>query len=179
MPNVVPFAIQLHSLCWLEGQDEANDLCAHGRLDVVVGDDALCTPASGEWTLTAAALHLMRTTEVDYAIGDFGGQLIPCCGFSMIPDENQRRVFAFGCATGIDWSVRHDRMLGVVVLTTNSGREHLVDAAVYRKEIAQLADAVERFYTSSAPKKTRDTAEERAGFLLLWEEWARLRARAA
>ena len=74
--------IKILQLNWVKYVDDPTDLCAHGSVYVRIADKIIVDAKDGTgWTLSAAALNLMRTLGRDYNAGDFAGQLIPCCGF--------------------------------------------------------------------------------------------------
>ena len=75
------FELRIIDLHWINNEDDPTDLCAHGKVYLRIGDEILSNEESGNWTLSAAALSLMRTIKTDYKTGDFGSQLLPCCGF--------------------------------------------------------------------------------------------------
>ena len=75
------FELKIIDLHWIKNVDDPIDLCAHGQVYLKIGEEILSNEQAGDWTLSAAALLLMRTIKMDYKKGDFGSQLIPCCGF--------------------------------------------------------------------------------------------------
>ena len=168
-----PFKLRLLSLQWLEGMPEEEDWCAHGQVAVRLGHRVL----SGEtdtWTVSAAALFLLRTLAADHtAEHPVGDQLLPCCGFTMWPDVTSDNVLIVGCPNGVDWRVEHVR--GQVHLTPPGGDAVRLPFAAYRAQVLAFADQVAAFYQRSAPKKVPTDAEDAAGYELFWTEWHRRR----
>ena len=67
-----PFDIRILSLKWLKQIDESTDLCTHGSVYVRIAGKVILDSNDGdEWTLSAAALNLMRTLEKDYTPGNY------------------------------------------------------------------------------------------------------------
>jgi hypothetical protein len=84
-----------------------NDLCSHGTAFVQIGDEVVSSADSGNWTLTSAALLLMRSAFSDHKAGEMENQLLPCCGHFMFPDDSRNNIVVMGCPSGVDWSVTH------------------------------------------------------------------------
>lgn len=132
------FELRLLNLQWLEGMPAEEELCAHGQVRVRLGDRVL----SGEqdtWTVSAAALFLLRTLPTDHtAEHPVDDQLVPCCGFTMWPDETSEDVVVLGCPNGVDWWVEHQPPQ--VQLTTPEGEAVLLPFEVYRIQVLEFAD---------------------------------------
>lgn len=169
------FTLKILHLSWLL-PDEDNDLCAHARFFVKIGNEVLCDISDAGYTASAAAIHLMRTLDSDYTYNDFAGQLLPCCGHFMLDGGNMEYVIMMGCANGIDWEVQHqpDKM---VKLTTPTGHEALISFDSYKDQILALADAVEAFYDFSKPIILPEDEDDRNGYLTMWNEWRLLRSK--
>jgi hypothetical protein len=52
-----------HGLHWLGSPPFAEDLCSHGGVEFSIGDDSLLQPTSGDFTVSAAAMRLLRSLE--------------------------------------------------------------------------------------------------------------------
>jgi hypothetical protein len=168
------FELKILSINWLEGLDNPEDLCAHGEVFVKIGSEVIIDGSKGNgWTVSAAALHLMRTVQIDYNPGDFSGQLIPCCGFTMYAKDS-RHVDLIGCPSGFDWFVKHS--IGVVELRSIAGRSIMLPISEYSHIVKSFADQVTDFYKCSAPKLLPDDPMDKAGYEAFWSEWKDLRA---
>jgi hypothetical protein len=165
--------LRLLSLHWLNTLPAEEDLCAHGRAAVQLGGVELCD-ATEEWTVSAAALYLLRTLAADHTpehpVGD---HLVPCCGFAMWPDETSDDVLVVGCPNGVDWRVEHEP--GQVRLTAPGGKTVVVPFQDYRTQVLRFADQVEAFYQRSGPKKLPADADDAQGYERFWAEWHRRR----
>jgi hypothetical protein len=83
------FEIKILDLHWINNtHDDPNDMCAHGHVYLKIGNDILSSQNSESWTVSATALYLLRTLKENYQPGDFGSQLLPCCGHFMTINEN-------------------------------------------------------------------------------------------
>ena len=76
------FEIKIIRQHWLadDGLDDKGDLCSHGSVFIRIADEVLEDEKFEAWTLSATGLYLLRTLYQDYKIGQFGNQLVPCCG---------------------------------------------------------------------------------------------------
>ena len=100
-------------------------------------------------------------------------QLLPCCGFSLFPNETLDNVVILGCDNGIDWSVVHDG--DTVILELEDGTRENISIDEYKKEVFKFADTVETFYKSCASKKMPKDKVDRDGYIAFWNEWHRRR----
>jgi len=54
---------------WINGhKDDPEDQCSHGNIRFVI-DDLVIVEPKGEWTVSAAALFLLRTVTRDHSAG--------------------------------------------------------------------------------------------------------------
>ena len=167
------FEIKILDLHWIKNEDDPEDHCAHGHIYVRIGDEVISDYHTGDWTLSATALSLLRTIKQEYKKGDFGNQLIPCCGFFMIADESEETVNIIGCPNGIDWTIIHHA--DMVEHQSDKGERAVINRDNYRKLIFEFADKVEQFYADSRPKTIPTDDFDRKGYLTFWKEWKRLR----
>lgn len=162
------FKIDVNEMNWLENMDESEDLCAHGCATVQIGDEVLEYHA----TVSATALYLLKSIQEDHIMYE-DIQMLPCCGFFYISDEDNEEVIILGCAHGIDWTVMHEGEY--VRLITESGNEVKILLDEYREEVFRFADKVEAFYKASLPKKVPEDEFDKNGFIAFWNEWNRRR----
>lgn len=171
------FDIEILKLNWLDKLEESQDRCAHGKVYLRIGNEIICNEEKGEWTLSSTALYLMRTLNENYEIGEYGSQLIPCCGHFLITDENDDEfVIIIGCPNGIDWTIRHlenDQIKHI----SESGNEGIIDKEDYRKVVLNFANQVELFYKESKPKEIPEDEFDRKGYTAFWNEWKKLKKR--
>lgn len=167
--------IQLSDLYWIQNTDDPDDLCAHGNVLVKIDDEVIIDKEQGlEVTVSATALYLMRTLEEDYTPGDFGSQLLPCCGHFIIADEVNDFVTICGCPSGIDWIILHINEHQIKHIF-ESGHEVVIEKEQYIKQVLNFADAVADFYKISQPKRIPEDDFDRKGYLTFWKEWQNLR----
>ncbi len=167
MLSIIP-----HNLHWLSEPFE-KDLCAHGGITVSLDDQVLVDQAAEDWSLSAAALMLLRTISRDHASDErVGEHLVPCCGHAMYTQDGSADVLIVECNNGVDWEVRHQD--GVVELRFENGTEVTVSTREWRGAVLEFADAIAAFYDASAAKQPADELEAE-GFEAFRVEWARRR----
>jgi len=172
--NTSYFDIRIINLHWINNEDDAIDLCAHGHVFVKIGNEIVADENSLDITVSSTALYLLRTLNQNYSPGDFASQLLPCCGFSFMPDRANNTIAILGCASGIDWMVEHiDNTY--VKHTTASGANTIISKKQYQEIVFGFVDQVEAFYNASSPKKLPEDEYDKLGYLMFWEEWWRLR----
>lgn len=160
--EMAQFHIDVTECFWIGGSlDDREDLCLHGNALAVIGDRRL---EYADATVSAAALYLLKSLTEDHVIGQ-DNQMLPCCGFCLIPNDAGTEVSVSGCPNGVDWTVRHE-----------DGYEALVDPAEYRRAVFAFADKIETFYKTSSAKILPRDDWERRGCLTFWNEWHRRRS---
>jgi hypothetical protein len=170
------FDIKILHLNWIKHIDDPTDLCAHGSFYLKIADKVIASEEDGDgWTLSAAAINLMRTLEQDYKPGDFAGQLIPCCGFFLVADDEGESVAICGCPSGFDWTIQHEG--GTIRHTATSGEQALIDKTAYQRLVLSFADQVQQFYNDSTPKTLPADDFDRKGYEAFWREWESLRSK--
>lgn len=163
------FKINADDFHWMgDPIDDPDDLCLHGHAIACIGDRKL----EYDCTVSATALYLLKTLTEDHIINE-DNQMLPCCGFMLIPDDELTMVSIVGCANGIDWSVIHDGDNVKIVL--EDGAEEVVAIEDYTKEVYQFADRVEAYYDACPAKKMCKL--DRDGYIAFWNEWRRRRGR--
>ena len=163
------FAADLH---WIRGDaDDPRDLCLHGKAAAKIGDRTL---EFDECAVSATALYLLKSLSEDHIIFKESVQMLPCCGFYIIPNGDLSAVTISGCNSGVDWSVIHcgDN----VKLILEDGYEVEVPLDEYKEEVFRFADMIEDFYFSCSPKVFSDQWDEDV-YNAFWNEWRRRRNR--
>ena len=158
------FSITATNLHWLEGANEAEDLCLHGHAMVMIGDERFEYDA----TVSSTALYLLKSLTEDHTISE-GNQMLPCCGFCMMANDTNSNVDILGCPNGIDWSVFHEGES--VVLITEAGNKTNVPLNEYRQTVFEFVDEIEAFYKNSTEKTLPTDELDRNGYLAFWNEW--------
>ncbi|GAA4300679.1 hypothetical protein [Nibribacter koreensis] len=176
MPNPI-FEIHLSNLHWITEDHPETDLCAHGSLYVQIGNEVvLDEEANSSWTVSATALLLLRTLELNHTKDcPIGDQLVPCCGHTLYLDENTEEVYILGCATGYNWDVRHST--DKIILRTAKGLPLVIPFTVYKEKVLAFVSQVEQFYNVSLPKELPTNNDDRKAYLKFWEEWHRRRSK--
>jgi hypothetical protein len=165
-------------MSWTDDRDDdPEDLCAHGGVELKIDDYLIIDPEADEWTISAAAVHLLRTLEADHTpkkpVAD---QIFPCCGHTMIDSKHSEDVVIVGCPSGLDFQVKHTRK--GVILTFEDGQSYAVPDAVWSRAVCGFSDAVKRFYETSSPKiLPPDDEDAAAGFRKFMREWEARRRR--
>ena len=166
------FSIYADNLSWIDGkEDDPEDLCLHGHATAIIGDKKL----EYEATVSATALYLLKTLTEDHIIYQ-DNQMLPCCGFFMIPNKGLDNVTICGCPNGIDWSVLHNDD-GTVSLELEDGTKETVSMAEYKETVHCFADMIEKFYLTCSPKAIPKDKFEKDGYTAFWNEWHKRRER--
>jgi len=163
-----PFHIELESLYWIknDGADDPDDLCLHGHVSVIIGGINFEYDA----TVSAAGLYLLRTLTENHIIHE-GESMLPCCGNSMIANEDLSAVDIFGCPNGLDWSVIHED--GKVKLFAETGKSVTISLENYEDEVFAFANSIESYCNKCLPKNFPAEEAERNGYTAFWNEWKR------
>ena len=162
------------NLHWLkpDAPDPA-DLCVHSPVEFRIGTHQLVQPDAGDWTVSAAALYLLRTLERPHTKATpVGDHLFPCCGFTMYDIAGEADVVIVGCPSGIDLEV--SRLREEVVIASTEGTRHHVDFTSWRTAVCEFSDSVRAFYRQSPPRRPAN-AEDENGFRKFMAEWNRRR----
>jgi hypothetical protein len=172
------FKIELKKIHWLANYGDENelDLCAHGKICVIIGNEIVAdnSPDSNDWwSLTAMALHLLRTLEMNHTSENpVGDCLVPGEGHHIDHHPNNPIVHietAYPMVEGKNWWVIHlDKQ---VKLITESSKEVVIQFVDYKSEILSFVDKVQCFYNTSKPKTLPENEYDKEGYLKLWKEW--------
>lgn len=164
------FKIDVDNFEWIGGvKDDPNDLCLHGHVKVQIGDTIL----EDTGTVSATALYLLKTLTEDKIMSEYDIQMVPCCGHTLLANEDMTSVMILGCDTGTDWTTIHEGLNVKIILPT--GQEEKVSLEDYRKEVFAFVDKVEDFYNSCTQKNPPHNEWDRNGYIAFWNEWHRLR----
>ena len=175
-----PFSLRIVDQFWLRNMPPEEDICSHGMVEVLAGNRPIFSPADGEFTLWAAAVHLLRTLERDHtAESPIAEQLIPCCGSTF------GEGYFITCPVGMNWWVEHRsgnvRLWGFVHMKglhpetdwRQSDAEVTLPHRQYGSEVVAFARSVEAFYTG-AEKRFPSSAEpgwcDRTAYEAIWRE---------
>lgn len=165
------------NLRWIQPGDQPDDMCAHGDVELVVNSHNVATAEEGEWCVSAAAIHLLRTLTRSHTTDDpVGEQLIPCCGHFIVPPETAGGdVQILGCNVGINWQIIHQHDHLLFVFSDDSTAQ--VSLREWTAAVCGFADEVRGFYDRSVPRTPSDDFAE-AAFDAMMAEWSRRRLRA-
>lgn len=172
------FKIELKKIHWLEnyGDEDNLDLCAHGKVCVTISDEIIADNSSDSndcWSLTAMALHLLRTLELNHTSESLVGDcLVPGEGHHIDHHQNDPMVHietVYPMVEGKNWWVIHQD--NQVRLLTKSNSETIIPFEDYKYEVLKFVDKVQDFYESSKPKTLPKDEYDKDGYLKLWKEW--------
>lgn len=163
------FKVEILDKYWLPGQPEETELCLHGEVRVHCGTHVLQDKVS----LSAAALHLLRTVKDDHE-PDAYAKLFPTDGFSWTPSDGPYPICLGGCPNGgMDGAVLHED--DCVRIALENLPEVRVPLADYRAEVFRFADAVAEMYRTGTLKMVRTDSLDGSWYPLFWTEWRQLR----
>lgn len=161
-------------LHWIKDdqQDDPRDLCAHSPVQFELHGRSLLPPAAGSFTVSAAAIYLLRTLAREHTpAAPVGEHLFPCCGHALY-DLGDADVVILGCPQGANvWVTRPDER--TVRLILEEGEQHEVNAGEWSAAVLSFADRIQQFYQHAAAKQP--SHEDAAGYAKLWSEWQRRR----
>lgn len=160
------FSLEILELCWLQGQMEETDLCAHGVVRIRLGTQAL----EGEVSMSASALHLLRTLRDNHEPDEMA-KLFPSDGFCWTPSlgATPYPICLGSCPNGgFDGWVTHEG--GFVRISLENLPPVRVPREAYRAEVFRFADAVEGLFLASRPKVVRDDLDK-LWYPAFWKEW--------
>lgn len=167
------FSIHADRYWWIDGsQDDPTDRCLHGHVIAQIGDELI----EEDCCVSATALYLLKTLTEDHIWGE-DIQMLPCCGFFLIPNDDLTNVMISGCDNGTDWSVLHDN--SIVRIFLQNGKECNIPIEQYKDEVFRFADEVEDFYNNCTPKVEPSDEFDRNGYIAFWNEWHRRRGEAS
>lgn len=172
------FKIELKKIHWLEsyGDQDEDDRCAHGKVCVTIDDEIIVDNSSDPndwWSLTAMALHLLRTLEMNHTSENpVGDCLVPNEGHHIDHHQNDPVVHietVYPMVKGKNWWVIHQD--SEVKLITESSNETIVPFDDYKSEVLTFVDKIQNFYKTSKPKILPEDEYDKEGYIKLWREW--------
>ena len=162
------FKIKADKFAWIGGvADDPQDLCLHGHVMVQFGDTVL----EDYGTISATGLYLLKTLRENKIMAPFDIQMIPCCGHTLIANDDLTEVAISGCDTGTDWSTIHEGE--TVRFLLPSGQEEVVSLREYQYEVLDFAKRVKQVYDACTPKEVPENQFDRNGYTAFWNEWQR------
>ena len=162
------FIINILNLYWVNGEnDDPDDLCLHGDVYVKIGDEVVADKYP--CTVSSTALYLLKSLKEDHILGEGENQMLPCCGFFIIPHDTNDTVEISGCPNGIDWTIFHTDCN--VKLITEKGTETLIELKSYMEVVYNFVDKVEDFYKKSKKKNIPTDEFDYNGYIKFWREW--------
>lgn len=171
-----PFNIDLLKIHWLDNFDDPDDRCAHGKIRVTIGDEIVADNSANPndwWTLSATALHLLRTLESNHTkTNPVAACLVPGEGHHIDHHENNPVVHietAYPMVSGRNWWVTH--LDNKVRLETATGHSISIPFDDYKQQVLSFVDKVEAFYNNSKPKNSPDNKYDREAYTKFWTEW--------
>lgn len=146
-------------------KEKTYDCCIHGKVIFKIGESLLSDEK--EWCVSASAYRFLHTLFENHFMGaeDF---LIPCCGHTMIPSEDQDSVNIIGCNNGIDFNIIHKQENIIIVTADNT--EYQVPFADYKNAVISFAKQVMDFYKSNPPREFEDDFDK-DGYSSFVTEW--------
>ena len=170
------FNIDLLKIHWLDNFDDPDDRCAHGKIRVTIDNEIVINNSDDPnewWTLSATALHLLRTLESNHTkTNPVAACLVPGEGHHIDHHENDPIVHietAYPMVAGHNWWVTHTD--NKVQLVTESGHSISIPFDDYKQQVLAFADKVEAFYNNSKPKNLPDNKYDRDAYNKFWTEW--------
>lgn len=171
--------LELHDPHWLDHRDDPSDPCAHGAVELSIGGVELVSKTEGDWTVSAAALFLLRTVTSDHGPRHSVAEdnfLIPCCGFNVWPTaESPFGYYIPGCCSGIDLTVSHSD--GRVDISRDE-KSAWTEPVQWAAAVLRFSDQVVELHRSSSRKEAPHDEDDREGWALFWQEWEAQRAKA-
>lgn len=172
------FVIELKKIHWLKnyGNEDEFDLCAHGKISVTIGNQLIVNNTELEddwWSLTATAIHLLRTLEANHLPEALvGACLVPREGHHINHHKGNPVVHfetAYSMEEGRNWWVMHENK--EVKLITESLNETTMTFDDYKIQILKFVDKVQQFYKESKPKVLPKEVYDGEVYIRMWKEW--------
>jgi hypothetical protein len=166
--------IQVFDLGWLNRENPSADLCAHGAVQIVLGERIILDSTPHWYAVSTGSLHLLRTLYKDHTADDpIADHLFPHCGHFMVVADG--KLTNIGCKSGLNWWVVHNEKS---VTLDFGGPQFTIEPDKWVRAVTKLADEVTDFYAINAPKTLSDPLMEAEWYDAFWKEWRELRSHA-
>lgn len=149
-------------------KEKAFDCCIHGEIIFKIHDKLLSD--NTVWCVSASAYRFLQTLFENHFIGN-EEFLIPCCGHTMIPNNDKTSVSIIGCNNGIDFNIIHKEE-SVVIITTDN-QEYQVPFADYKSGILAFAEQIIDFYKSNTPRAFKNDFDKECFSAFVTEFYSR------
>ena len=147
------FEIRIINQEWLETEHTENDLCSHGELELIIGNEKISTELDGGWTISTSVLQFLRCLEPNSETEkDFNP--IMCCG----------GLLMMSCPIGIYFDLHHTDnetiIIKNIIKQLDTGTKFIeypnltveLDKKDFAVKILKIAKEVKMFFENE-PKK--------------------------
>ena len=163
-----PVELRPVNLQWITDDDAGTDLCAHGGVEVWVDGQLALDDSDENWTLSAAALNLLRSLDPNFPMRDrVGQQLFPCCADAFFVDD-EGEFFSIGCEAALEGSVELENDRVHVRLRDSA---FTVGQADWAAAVLNFSLSVRAFYDSQPPRTP--SPDDLPGWRAFLDEWRR------
>ena len=153
---------------WIEDLPEEYDRCLHGEVKVLYNGEIVFSSDANR-TINVTGYYLLKSIDKDYEKNIYASQLIPCCGFTMFPNEEMQDVLIIGCPQGDDFSIFHSEEL--VTMIFDSSNSISITIECFKRAVLGYVNQIESFYVSSKLKCIPvDEIDEKA-YEVFWNDW--------
>jgi hypothetical protein len=168
MENI--FELHILDIHWVNDIIDNEDLCVHGKMFVKIDNEIISDDNSGDWTLTATGLYLLRSLNKNYEPYMYNNFLLPCCAFDFWLDDNNQ-VFFMGCINGIDFIIEHHEN-NIVKIRSLNGAEAIINKSKFSDIVYKFTSEIEIFYKNKEKKVNK---ENKKGYKVFWDEWKKIK----
>ncbi len=168
----IPFEIKIIDQSWLGNEPEQFDLCSHGKIHLIIGDQIILDGRE-IYGISESALALLRTLDHDHSPQNHLAEklIFHGCG----------TVLMMGCVIGVDWTVRHvDQMVILSEInrwdwpdenrpTRFEGLEARLSKKQYVQMVLSFANQAKRFFEGK--EKVFFNEEDQQAYEQFWVEF--------
>ena len=172
------YAIEIIKQHWLEGtkqDDICYDLCSHGSIRLMIGNQPIASEGN-DYGISESALAMLRSVYADHTREKPLAErmVFHGCGTMLM----------MGCPIGLDWSVRHEgdtvRIDNIVCYDTTDESEAVrfpelsvsLSTSEYKCQVVQFATQAKEFFAGSTKKFAEDW--EKQMYDAFWVEFDQL-----